>query len=966
MAAEALPPNQSRWRTPVAIACLVAALLCLGYPLRWLEGLETRLIDLRFSLRGERDPSGRVVVIAIDNASLQRHPELPTDPGLNAMLINRLSQAGAAAIALDLPELTVRTTDAAEPRDEPSPFEQLTAAVAASRRVILPMVMTEVGEDGPRAIPAPVKRFSAGPGELLRPPQLEHAQLSYPRPDACAAAAGIGALNVYPDRDWTVRSMPLLVSVGDELYPSLALESVRVASGEPAGSYSLDGSDAVVFGKRRAPVDAAGEMLINYAGPDGTYPTYSYADFVVEGGLTEGLREAVKGRVVLVGATATVLPSRLRTPFSLYMPGVEANANAVETLLTKRFLVRARMRDALLLTLAGALAALLLAVNLPAARAAVSALTVLLTVGALSVGLFAVGVCLPTAGPLLAISIVGGILIARQAAAEYMTRKQETDRVMSRVGALAGVGRVLNSGLNREQLLTEIMRWVEAEVGCEAGSMVRLEEDGETLFFEVALGPKGDEIKQLRMKAGEGIVGTVVASGRPLLVPDTSADPRFAHDIARAVGFPAHSIACVPMSVRGSVIGAIEVINKRDGSAFTSQDVELLTVISQHAAMFLETARLYRVLEERVDFANRELRIANQELSVEKAKIEAILEHMADGVIAADGAGRIVLGNRVAAEMLGQPYEALEGTPANSLPVRALAGLLTGEDGPEAVRELTLGSPERIVRAQVAVAEDEQGVAGRVVVLTDITELRELDRMKTDMVSFVSHELKNPIGSIKGFAGLIRDRSQEAAHRESADFISRTAERMYRLIDDFLNITRLDAGRELEMHWEWVGDVRPLVDDVVESESRDRPDHTFAVSVALGLPRFRADPGKLRQILVNLLSNAVKYSPDGGPIIITAHPGPDSTVRFAVSDEGVGISPENMQHLFGRFRRVGGSGSDRIEGTGLGLFLTRHLVLAHGGDIHGESILGEGSTFTFTLPLEGKPDDEHDSEDQPG
>ena len=945
---------------------VVASLLCAAQPLNWLDGLEAKLLDLRFAIRGERSPSDAVAVITIQDHTLLEHPTLPSNPALHATLIDRLTGAGAAAIVLDLPGLARRVAGGGEQATS-SDHQDLTSAIYESGRVVLPMTLVPAPDTSVTELPAPVRRFSAGKGKLTRPVALAKARVMYPLPAMCAVTEGMGMLNVYPDRDGTLREAAVLFSVGGELYPALALEAVRVALGERSEAYVYDGKGSVTVGDARIPLSPTGETVINFAGPANRYAPQPYERIVAGDALDPKLAEMFDGRIVLVGVTATSAGTHLATPFTPYMDGVEAVANVIDTLLTKRFIRRPDLPVALILTVMAALLTMLAVRRLTASRAAAVVGVAILALGAAATGLFAVGVWLPIAGPVLSILAVGGWFGLSKAASEYVERRQTTDRIVARVDALAGMGRLFNSGLNREQLLTEIMKWVEEEVGCEAASLILLADDDETLVFEVALGPKGDELKGMAMRVGEGIVGDVVATGKTLLVPDTTQDPRFAHDVATAVGFPARSILCVPMSIHGRVVGAIEVIDKRDDSLFTDQDAALLTVIAQHAAMFLETARLYGVLEQRVDLANRELRVANQRLGTEKAKLETIVEHMADGIIAADESGRIVLLNPVAEKILRGDAGPLVGTAAADLDHRELAEMFAeGPDVPESVREFTIGDPvERIIRARSAVAADEEGVAGRVVVLTDITDLRELDRTKTDMVSFVSHELKNPLASIRGFAGLIRDRSGDEAHREHASFISRQAERMFRLIDDFLNIARIDMGGELEMHWEWIDDIGPAIGEAIDTETRGDLTHEFRAEISPDMPPFRADPDKLHQILVNLVNNAVKYSPDGGEIVVTATAS-DGSVHIAVCDHGIGISDENMGQLFQRFRRVRDGTTDRVEGTGLGLFLIRQLVQAHGGEIWAESVPEVGSTFHVSLPIEGKADDEQNSDAQLG
>jgi len=969
----------------VAVAAVVGAILCVASPLRWLEGPEAKLIDLRFAIRGGRPPSPQIAIVAITDATLNRHPDLPVSPELNAELIRRLTDAGAAVVGLDLPELAKPMVDSG------GGFPALAAAVRDSGRVVLPTVIAPAGEGASLGLSSCVRRFAAGSGRLVKPVELRSGQVNSPRPDLCAAAAGLGALNVYPDRDWTVRSAPVLTEVGEVLCPSFALEVTRVALGAPPGEYRVGTDGTVQVGHTRIPFDRAGETMIDFAGPDETYLQFAYEAVIASGGMPDNVASVLRGRIVIVGSTAA-LSSRLRTPFSPYMAGAEVTANAVDTLLSRRFVYRSPTWESLLLTLLGVALGLVAGGVRRPLRAASATGLVLALVTAGWVQAFSRGVCLPMAGPVLGVLLVGGTLIARAAITEQSERRRAADRVASRVGALAGLGALLNSGLNRDQLLTSIMMWVEEEVNCEAASLVLLNQEDRKLHFEIALGPAGDRLKDVTMEVGQGIVGTVVATGEPLLVPDTEKDPRFAKTIADAVGFPARSILCVPMSLPGRVVGAIEVINKRDGSLFGEQDAALLTVIAQDAAMFLEMARLYGILEARVDLANKELRLANQQLSAEKAKIEAIVHHMADGIVAADEAGRIALVNTAAEGMLGIREEEVLGQPAaEALPHPELARIFATEPfGTNTTRELTFGEPEeRIVRARPALAVDEQGVAGRVVVLSDITDLRELDRTKTDMVSFVSHELKNPLTSIKGFAGIIRDRAADADQREQAEIISRQAGRMYRLIEDFLNIARIDMGRKLEMHWSEAVDLRRVIEEAVETERANRPDREFAIDVQPDTPTIRADPDKLYQILVNLVNNAVKYSPRGGTVTVRVEgdekrdgaffrgdeepssgqplvPPKEGSVplfvHISVTDQGMGIKPEHMQHLFKRFRRVTDGMHERVEGTGLGLFLTQHLVQAHGGRIWAESTPDQSSTFHIVLPIEGKPD-ETDPED---
>jgi len=223
--------------------------------------------------------------------------------------------------------------------------------------------------------------------------------------------------------------------------------------------------------------------------------------------------------------------------------------------------------------------------------------------------------------------------------------------------------------------------------------------------------------------------------------------------------------------------------------------------------------------------------------------------------------------------------------------------------------------------------------------------------MKTDLVSFVSHELKTPLTSIGLYGHMLREKLQSGSVSEAQDMaasIDRQNTRMKHMVEDFLNISRIEAGRPLDMLWHEIHDVRQFVDEVVAIEARTTRDHEFSLDLPPDTPPLWADRGKLEEVLINLVNNAIKYSPDGGLITIAAEP-QDDMMRFSIADMGVGVSREAQSRLFQRFQRVGNK--QRVSGTGLGLFVCKALIEAHGGKIWVQSEEGKGSTFYFTVPI---------------
>jgi len=940
--------DAKRRRNALLLALSVAALLCALAALHRLDPLEHALLDLCFAVRGARSPNHQVALVSIDDATVREYPGLLDSGPLLARLLARIRGAGARVIVLDLPSLASRP-----PRDLPA----LAAELRRHPAVVLPAEVGAVEAGAPLPpLPAAALRFSTGQGSIPKPASLGAGALTVPPDELLAAAAAVGVINVFPERDGAVRAVPLLLEANQRVFPSLALEAVRLYYGKATADLRLQRGRRVLFGAGGAPVDLAAEMQVNFAGPYGTYAAVS-GRLLLQAPLGgDQSRRWLQNRIVVLGASAPGAGQVLPTPTAPAMPGAEIQANAIATLISGRFLPAQPLWLTCLTTVA---LTLLLGVLMPRLRplgAGLLAASLLLLVGVGTTLLFGADVRVPLAGPLLAAGGCGALLWV-YIVIEAEAGRAESARAMLRLDALAGMERLVGSALSRQELLESIMRWVEREVDCEAASLLLLDGSGEHLVFEVALGPKGPEVKhQPPLRLGEGIAGTVAQTGEPEFVADVQADQRWARQFDAATGFRTRSVLAVPMTRQGRVVGVLEVMNRRRGGPFTTHDASLLSVIAQQAAMFLENARLYALLERRVELANLDLRTANASLAAEKARIEALVNHMADGVLGLDEAGQVVLCNTAAAAMLELPDEAAAGT-AEAVQrghPELWATITHTPPGGDEQQELVVRQHGRelILRVQVAPVADEGVVAGRVAVLTDITQLRELDRMKTRMVSFVSHELRNPLTTIRTYAALIRRKSEADAASRGADeaaAILRQADRMGLMVEDFLDVTRLDMGRPLEVHWQPIEDVRGLIMEAVEAEAVSTDRHHFEVHVAPEVSPLVADPGKLRQILANLVNNAVKYSPDGGTVSVQAIR-EGGVCRFSVEDHGLGIAPASQARLFQAFGRVGDGGAHRVTGTGLGLFLTKHLVEAHGGRVWVESEEGKGSVFRFEIP----------------
>jgi signal transduction histidine kinase len=277
---------------------------------------------------------------------------------------------------------------------------------------------------------------------------------------------------------------------------------------------------------------------------------------------------------------------------------------------------------------------------------------------------------------------------------------------------------------------------------------------------------------------------------------------------------------------------------------------------------------------------------------------------------------------------------------------------------------IVLQNPWQEQRLLIMPVRDTLGLqAGFLLAVNDVTREREVDRLKSEFVSVVSHELRTPLTSILGYTELLLAREfAPAERREFIHTVHKEADHLANLVEDLLNVSRLDAGKiKLER---WVMALPKLVRELVAqlNAELDVERHRLLLDVPETLPPIYADRDRVRQILSNLLSNAIKYSPEGGEVVLRASVlhrppasapplSPEPALLITVRDQGIGIPQHELSRIFERFYRVDNSNTRRIGGTGLGLAITRALVELHGGRIWVESTPGAGSIFYVTLPL---------------
>jgi len=476
-----------------------------------------------------------------------------------------------------------------------------------------------------------------------------------------------------------------------------------------------------------------------------------------------------------------------------------------------------------------------------------------------------------------------------------------------------------------------------------------------------------------RRVSDEGITSEVFRTNTPVILFDAAHDQRATAEDLPSIGV--RNGVSVPLVVEKrddqnrvterTIVGVLHVFNKKSQGQFVDEDVRLLQRMAMTAAAVFSSATLYR------------------EAVQEKQELIHTIDSLMAGLLLVGSNGRMLQINPSARAILNiNPNHMLIGVPYNrAIPNERVRNLLenalvSGQG--ELADEITVtlrrdrqivdqgnAAPsdetyERIFQVQCAPVRDGSGLpAGVVAIFNDITEIRAVERMKGEFLSTVSHELRTPLTSIKGFIStLLMDTENfydAAARREFYEIIDESCDRLTRLIEDLLNVSRIEQGRAMQINWEPV-DIGSIVRKIIATQLPIAKAHDIMPDFSDDFPLIDGDADKLGQVLTNLVDNAIKYSPRGGRVLVTGviDPADPGKVRISISDEGIGVSSEHLPRLFDRFYRVDNRDNREIGGTGIGLALVKALVEAHHGTIEVESEPGQGSTFTVTLPIEQK------------
>jgi two-component system phosphate regulon sensor histidine kinase PhoR len=373
-----------------------------------------------------------------------------------------------------------------------------------------------------------------------------------------------------------------------------------------------------------------------------------------------------------------------------------------------------------------------------------------------------------------------------------------------------------------------------------------------------------------------------------------------------------------------------------------------------------------RTLQREAEFLRSEREKSLRDIATEKSKMRTIITCMGDGVLVCDRDGTLVLTNPAATRMLQIPEGSLIGRPLreyNLLPELSNVieeSLRSEELGYSSLsQELSLGeSGEIFLRAHTAPVRNDRGeTIGAVTVLQDISHLKELDKMKSEFIAMVAHELRAPISAVEQQLTVILNKMAGEVTEKQETMLSRAKERtegVLTLIKDLLDLSKIEAGKMVQ--YKEPLSLKEVVERVVdlmrvEAEAK-KIDLQFSTPSAL--PRIIADRNSMEGVFTNLISNGIKYTPEGGKVRVTLGE-EGGCVKATVSDTGIGIAEEDLSRIFDRFYRVKTAETRKIVGTGLGLSIVKSIVDAHLGSISVKSEPGKGATFFVLLPKEPTP-----------
>jgi signal transduction histidine kinase/CHASE2 domain-containing sensor protein len=885
--------------------------------------LDAATLDALFRIRGARRPFQEVLLV---NAPVPDEP-VPEGEAARAMELGLLER-----IARQRPDAIVCLFDPF------SPGKQQTETVAQLQGSAYPNLSVMID----RLVVAPVEPTGS------------------PQPDPWPAPWRSAHARLNVEEDAVVRSVTAEQPVAPHPLVAAALEAAAAVYGVSRIEPVVTARRIVSYGYLKIPVDDEGRMLINYRGPPGTLESLSGKRILD----SEADARRCQGRLVIVAAgREDAYATPYSSPEATKMTMLEVQGNAAATVLSADFLAQSGRGEYIWGLIAVGLLFGAALPNLRAADKAVLTAGLLTVTGGASYVLFAYGAFFLPVPPLIAVMTLSYVAMSvHEVVRANSLVNRETEMLLTES---AGRRRPDPASGDPDVALLCAMHALCSRlplVGC-AVAFGRYRDKGNIVAFQPLPEPRARGAFLRRSDVG---MWEVLSAGRTVLLPNPE------DSATRALGVESAQGMYVPLEVEGHVAAALAMYQER-AELLTEDEVQVARMTMEQALVSQQRRHLFTTiqtphrtsgsfsdenLEQRLAMLAA-IRLANDD---ERAVAEAVLGSVTDGVLMFNLAGELVTWNPTASDMLQIPPEEMASLDFSSF-MTSVSEADEEEAARTAVDLLSAGDAwagETTVkatgRAYVVTANRVMGrhrkPLGIVATLQDVTHFRETARMKDELISIATHELRTPLTSILGYAELLADEDVDPdTARKSTEVIYRQANHLAVMIDDFLDVSRIESGRE-ELHLEPV-DVLAVARQCLSTlQPTAQARHILVKAEADGEQSLaHADRRKLERVFNNLVSNAIKYSPDGAEVDVTVS-SQNGLVSVAVRDTGYGIPTQELDRIFEKFYRVRDRNTRDVRGTGLGLPLVKLIVESHGGTIAVDSEIGRGSTFTFTLPTE--------------
>ena len=557
---------------------------------------------------------------------------------------------------------------------------------------------------------------------------------------------------------------------------------------------------------------------------------------------------------------------------------------------------------------------------------------------------------------------------------DLLVRVQEDQKDRKKAGrfeALYNISRLLGSSLDLQIVLDQIMDAIIQLTGAERGFLMLRDDDG-GLTVKVARNFDQQTLNSDNFKFSRTIVNQVLDLGEAVVTTNAAEDPRFSQQ-ASIVAQALRSIMATPLRVRGNIIGVAYVDNKIIAGLFSEEDLAALDALMGQAAVALDNALLFAETDEALARRVEELQqlrridlLLSETLDAEKAMQYTLewacrLTNAAGGYMGVMDSGTARAQYRYGAvnaslpESLNEAYPEIAQVAASGKSARLESGtLIVPMQREHAVFGVVVLHPQ----AGEMFTDEQLDLIERIVARSAVAiengrlyaAVRAADKAKSEFVGVVAHDLKTPMTSIGGYASLMLMQKDKLDERQAQflELIRNTVKRMEVLVSDLSDISRIESGHFFMNETQVpVTDIFQAVKDNTLPQIDERG-HQYVEDAASDLPTMWVDYYRLLQVLTNLVSNAYKYTPEGGTITVSAHRSGDR-VQFRVSDTGIGLSPEAIAKLGTKFWRAEDDFTRSQPGTGLGFAITRMLVEQMGSQIDIHSVIGQGSTFTFSV-----------------